>query len=57
MTSFGEVKPHVRFYGMLKNPAVYERDALSAKFTDISHCFTTVSLLGFARKLWWINQE
>jgi hypothetical protein len=36
----GEVKPSahvVKFYGMLKIPAEYDRDTSSAKFKDISH--------------------
>jgi hypothetical protein len=48
MTSFGgEVKPHVgRFYGMLRNPAEYERDISSAKFPDISRQVSPDLLLG-----------
>jgi hypothetical protein len=48
-------RPHVvRFYGMLKNPAEYDRDSSSAKFSAISRqvspCFDT-------RCLWWSLPE
>jgi hypothetical protein len=44
---------------MLKIPAEYERDTLSAKFKDISRQLPAL-LLGFSteiRELWWMNQE
>jgi hypothetical protein len=48
MTSFkGQVKPSthvVRFYGMLKTPAEYDRDTSFDKFKDIS-CLLPASLL------------
>jgi hypothetical protein len=40
----------VRFYGMLKNPAEYERDTSQAKFTDISRQ-VSASVLGVCRYL------
>jgi hypothetical protein len=47
---------------MLKNPAEYEKDTLSAKFTAIFRQVSTaliyqVSLLVTARDLRWINRE
>jgi hypothetical protein len=44
---------------MLKVPAEYDRDTLSAKLKDIYRQLTA-SLLGVNaanRQLWWINQE
>jgi hypothetical protein len=61
-TSFGwEVKPEahvVRFYGMLKNLASYDRDATSAKFKDISHQLpaSLLDVLGATRERWWMNR-
>jgi hypothetical protein len=61
--SFGrEVKPlpHVVwFYGLLKIPAKYDRNASSAKFKDVSRQLSS-SLLGVSaatRELWWMKEE
>jgi hypothetical protein len=65
MTSFRQevsLRFHVvRFYGILKNPAEYEKDISSAKFTAISRQVLLLrylaSLMVTARELWWMNRE
>jgi hypothetical protein len=61
----GEVNPSahvVRFYGMLKKPAKYERDMYLSKFTvkfspKFSLLCYKVSVVVTARELWWMSQE
>jgi hypothetical protein len=52
--------PHVvRFYGMLKILAEYDRDITSAKFKDISRKLpaSLPDISAATRELWWMNQE
>jgi hypothetical protein len=47
------------FYGMLKNPAEYDRDTSWSKFKDVSRQLyaSLLDVSAATREFWWMNQE